>query len=667
VNSHNTTGFRGDIQGLRAIAVASVLLYHANMPFITGGYVGVDVFFVISGFLITSHLLSQLRTRGRVDFPAFYARRVRRILPASLVVVALSTLGAVIWYPPMLIREVWKGAVASALYVPNYLFAVEGTDYLSEQSPSLFQHYWSLGVEEQFYLVWPVLLGLGFLAMRSRARRLFLLVAGLTVASFIAGAVLTYHSQPWAFFSLPTRAWELGAGGLAAFVAAYRPDLIKAGPVLGWVGVAGILASLFLFDSSTSFPGIAAALPVLSTAAVILAGVNASSFGPAAVLSLRPFQFIGLTSYSLYLVHWPLFLLINAAVFQAHLSAPLRLGIALLCVPLAWLLYRFVEAPARDGRWLKNARPRRSLLAAAVAPVIVALIATGSFLYVRSVPLHADAAAQTASISAAPAFTGFVPSNLKPSLSEASTDQAEIYDDGCHATFTESDLKSCVYGDPKLPRIVLFGDSHAAHWFPALKAFAASHGYSLESRTKSSCPSVLAGISLNGVPYTSCAEWRQKVIDRINSEPVALVVVSNYAASLPRLLDGESWEKGLRKTLDSIRATTVVLADTPDLKVSTPVCLSAKITAASACGKARSAAFTPQVQNAERAAAAGHGSGFIDLSDYLCSADRCDPIIGDTLVYRDGHHLTATFSTKLAQPLGEKLAPYLHARQGTAR
>lgn len=211
-------GFRTDVQGLRAIAVGLVLLYHAGVPLITGGYVGVDVFFVISGFLISTHLLESLDRDGRIRFADFYARRIRRILPASLVVAALTALAAVVFYPPLGLERVLRDAFATILYVPNVWFAIQNTDYLADHSPSPFQHYWSLGVEEQFYLFWPLLLV--FLVLLVRRRRAFVIggIAVIAAVSMISGIVLTPIDQPSAFFLLPTRAWELLIGALVAAI-----------------------------------------------------------------------------------------------------------------------------------------------------------------------------------------------------------------------------------------------------------------------------------------------------------------------------------------------------------------------------------------------------------------------------------------------------------------
>ena len=295
--------FRPDVQGLRAIAVLLVVLYHSGVETLSGGFIGVDAFFVISGFLITTHLLESLATHGRISFPAFYARRARRILPAALLVAALTTVAAWIWMPPLALEEVVRGAIATAFYVPNFLFAVQGTDYLAGTSPSVFQHYWSLGIEEQFYLFWPAILGAGFVLCRRREGRLFAVAAVLTLASSLAGVLWMGISTPWAFFGLHTRAWELGVGALIAFLLRSRAARRLQHPAVGllaWAGLAALLAGALLYDDATAFPGAAAALPVLATAAMIVGGNASGGLHATRLLGLAPFQLIGAISYSLY-------------------------------------------------------------------------------------------------------------------------------------------------------------------------------------------------------------------------------------------------------------------------------------------------------------------------------------------------------------------------------
>lgn len=653
--------FRGDIQGLRALAVGLVVLYHGGMPFLHGGYVGVDVFFVISGFLITTHLLQRLEKSGRIDFADFYARRARRILPAALLVVAASVAAALIWMPPLLMKEVWLGAVATALYVPNILFGLQGTNYLAESTPSIFQHYWSLGIEEQFYLLWPLLLLLVFRFLPGRRRLLISLTIFATV-SFAAGVWMTFQNQPWAFFGLPTRAWELAVGGIVAAAVTGRESIIpaRAMPFIGWLGVAGIGAAALTFTETTQFPGVAAALPVAATAAVLLAGTGPTRYGPAAFLSLRPLLFLGTISYSLYLVHWPLLVVPQAAVgFANPLPVWVTLSLSAAGVPLAWALYRWVETPARDARWLTAVRPRRTLLTAAAASLAIVAVATATYAVSASEPLHAPEAVATSAPSDPPLLTSFVPSNLEPSLRRASDDQPRIYADGCHLGFDATEPRDCVYGDPAAPRIALFGDSHASQWFPALWGYAEANGMSLEVHSKSSCPSIDADLMRNAVPYVACAQWREAVMNRLSATPPAMVVLANYEKVSYANPSGDpvsDWAAALDRTLGRIDAPTVLMADTPDLGSTPSVCLSAHIDAALSCGRDRSTAVAKTYRDAERASAAEDGAAYVDLTGFLCTVDMCGPIIGGTLAYRDAHHLTATFSAELAEPLTEKLA-----------
>ncbi|MGU3646374.1 acyltransferase family protein [Microbacterium sp. C23T] len=660
------SGFRADIQGLRAIAVGSVLLYHAGLPFLPGGYVGVDVFFVISGFLITSHLLGQLESHGRLRFGEFYARRARRILPASFVVLTLSVAAALIWYPPLLMKDLWAAAVATALYVPNYFFASANSDYLAESSnPSLFQHYWSLGVEEQFYLLWPALLALVWVLVRSRRALVGVLIV-VVAASFALCVWLTFAAQPWAFFSLPSRGWELGIGGLVAVLLQRRRGIVGerwAAP-LGWVGIAAVAASVFFFSSETLFPGAAAALPVLGTAAVIAAGE--SRRGPTRMLSARGMVFLGTISYSLYLVHWPALVLPGTAL-PGELPLWMTLGIAIACVPAAWLLYRLVEDPVRRTPLLTKRRARVTLAGALAGSLACLGLASAAYAVADTRSLHAERAASSTVIADAPRGTDFVPDNLAPALRDARDSLPEVYDDGCMLGIASTDAEGCVYGDPAAPRIVLFGDSHAAQWFPALEGFATSAGYSVEVHTKSSCPAADIESLRRGAPYPQCPEWRDAVIDRINASPPALVLMATFTDPelAPRVDDdAKTWAAAFGRTLDAIDAPVAMMADTPDMREDPAPCLSAHLSDAAACAQPRTVALAGAAREGEATAAEKRGIPLVDLNEYLCDADACPPIIGNTLVYRDSHHLTAAISADMADVLGRALQPLLPPASG---
>jgi len=369
-------GYRPDIDGLRAIAVGLILLYHAEVPGITGGYVGVDVFFVISGFLITGLLVKELGRTGRLDLPAFYARRARRILPASLLVLAATIIGTGIFFSPVGFDRSVPALVSAALYVPNVLFARQVVDYFHPLFVSPVIHYWSLGVEEQFYVVWPAFLLIGWQLARRRGPPLVAWVAAATALSLVLSLAATPAYPTQSFYLLPTRAWELGAGGLLAF-AVQRLHALP--PVVsnlaGVIGLAAIASSAVLFDASTQFPGWAAIVPVAGAALVIVGGGNARVGLPAAVLSTGILRYIGRISYSLYLWHWPL--LVFARIALEGERKLVQVGVAMAAtIALSAVTYRWVEDPLRHGR-LVGRRTSRNLAAAGVASALVASLAIG--------------------------------------------------------------------------------------------------------------------------------------------------------------------------------------------------------------------------------------------------------------------------------------------------
>ncbi|NEN79990.1 acyltransferase [Nocardioides zeae] len=661
--------YRGDVQGLRAIAVGLVVLYHAGLPWLSGGYVGVDVFFVISGFLITNHLLSELTRTGRVQFAAFYARRARRILPASVVVLLLTLVASVLWLPRLQWRATFEQALATALYVPNLLFAKTGTDYLADSTPSVYQHYWSLGIEEQFYLIWPVLLVGSYIVVRRSQARTALVTVLLVVSSLLACVLLTGSSQPDAFFLLPTRAWELGAGALLALAAA---QLLRVPQVLrvagAWAGLALVAGAAVLYDSDVTFPGYAATVPVVGTALLIAFG-DTEGPGPRRLLSLRPMVFIGTISYSLYLVHWPILTIPKqAGDYPGELSPLLAAVLVLASVVASWFLFNVVERPAQNASFLRRTSAGRSLGAAAALTVVAASTAAVAFVLFHFVPLHSDRTAAERPLVREPEFTDYVPANLEPSLEGAADDNPAIYATDCHAGFAETDPVGCVYGRESAPiEVTLFGDSHAAQWFPALEVAAATGRIRLTVHTKSSCPSVDIVKMRDGNRYTQCETWRDAVIRANASDPADLVVVANYARSdgFDRVADlPREWEDGLESSLERLEAAgsrALVIADTPEFPGVPAVCLSANLDDANACAVGRDDAVEDELQAAEESAAAAADAEFVDLTDWLCDSDTCGPIIGDRLVYRDSNHVTAEMSEALASPLLEAIEEAVEA------
>jgi peptidoglycan/LPS O-acetylase OafA/YrhL len=364
--------FRPDIEGLRAVAVLGVVLFHAAIPGAPGGFVGVDVFYVISGFLITGLLLREIGSSGGVSLTRFYARRLRRLLPAALLVIVLTLVASYWLLSSVRFPQVAIDGASAAAYVSNYRFALNATNYLAAGSePSPLLHYWSLSLEEQFYLVWPLLI---ILASRylNRAGLAVVLIA-VTVVSCFASIWWTDIAQPWAFFSLPTRAWELAAGGLLAVSAASLAKRLPRSVMTasGLIGIGLVLGSFVVFNTSTPFPGTAAIVPVVGTVLIILAGESRSTV-MARALGTRIPRWLGRISYSLYLWHWPLLILVP--IFLGSDDLALRVVIVFVAIGISDLSTRWIEVPFREGRLLKLP-PSRSILAAGSASACVAIIA----------------------------------------------------------------------------------------------------------------------------------------------------------------------------------------------------------------------------------------------------------------------------------------------------
>jgi peptidoglycan/LPS O-acetylase OafA/YrhL len=349
--------FRPDVEGLRAIAVALVVLCHAGVPLLSGGYVGVDVFFVLSGFVITGLLMEMRKTTGKIApvLLDFYARRARRILPAATLVLVVAIVASYHWLGFLSGNAIAEDGQWTALFAANLHFALQGTQYLNAQAPpSPLQHYWSLAVEEQFYLVWPLL----FLLAASVARkvslriRLAAVLVPLIMASFLWSAIQTPQDGVWAYFSPLTRAGELALGALLAVMVPLLMRIpARFGSWMSWGGIAGIIGSAVWFNDATTFPGVAAALPVLATALVVAGGTVRPGGGAEVILGRRPLQWLGKLSYSWYLWHWPL---LTIAAQRAGESVPVvtNLGWALLALGLAFVTYHTLENPVRHAKLL---------------------------------------------------------------------------------------------------------------------------------------------------------------------------------------------------------------------------------------------------------------------------------------------------------------------------
>lgn len=658
-------GFRVDIQGLRGIAVLLVVLYHLDVHWLSGGYIGVDIFFVISGYLITGHLIDSLDA-GRFTFLDFYARRVRRIIPASLFVLLCTSVFACILMPPLLLPKILKESIATAVYLPNIFFAYQQTDYLAETALSPLLHYWSLGVEEQFYFMWPLLLFMAWHLWRNEKNRILTFLLLLITASFLANLYLTTASQSWAFFLVFTRAWELGAGGLLAFSLKYHLFPTKwmaksVAAISGWCGIVILGYCAFIYNEKTVFPGAAALIPVAGALLIIFSGAcDKKIFLLNGVLTNRPLQYFGLVSYSFYLWHWPV-IIFAKEIWPTFAGIEAMTVLFLVSLGLADVTYRFIEGPFRHsrGRFYLDAKPA---LAASIGGSIFIVLLSGSYGYhVKSVPLFTEQIAEDYQPQINPGFTDYVPKNLTPSLRDASKSVSKIYNDGCHDnTFTE-EARGCAFGSVNAQKTyVLFGDSHAAQWFPALEKYASENNIRLVTFTKSACPAIDAPILSDGVEYKGCRLWRDNAVKKINALNPDIIILSSYHISKERIVAEDQereWGEGLNRLFDLFppASQVVVIEDTPDFGRTPAVCLSNHLSSASHCKVPKAQALDEALAALEEKVALENKHHFLSLNDYLCSGDTCGAIIGNVLVYRDEHHITVEISEKLANVLGKSI------------
>jgi peptidoglycan/LPS O-acetylase OafA/YrhL len=561
--------FRQDIEGLRAVAVLAVVLFHAEVPGVGGGYVGVDVFFVISGFLITGLLWREVSTAGTVRLRRFYGARARRLLPASAAVGVVTAIGAAVLLPPLQARTAFGDGIACALYVGNYRFVLQGVDYLAPYlPPSPFQHYWSLGVEEQFYLVWPALMiGTAWLIWRARRRTSaqgassttpYLVVLALVGALSFAVSLAATHILPSvAFFSLPTRAWQLAVGGLVALTASqWRRLPALPAALTGWAGLVLIVLACTLLGTNTPYPGVAALLPVLGTALVIGAGCADASRGCGRVLAVSPMRAIGRVSYSWYLWHWPV-LLFAAPLLGHPLGLAGRLAAALLSGGLAVLTLHLIENPLRFTPAIWRS-PARSLALGGLATAVAVCVGV-ALLVVVPVPVGRGAPAAALTVTAAPPPAGrntgpydvavqrafaqvqaavaasvelkAVPSNLQPPLANAIAERKALLFNGCMRDFYQVGQPECATGDTaSTTTMALVGDSNAMMWAPAFQQLAAQRRWRLEIFGKAGCPLMdlpIASLYLHR-KYTECVQWRGQIIARLRAEHPRLVVLSMW-------------------------------------------------------------------------------------------------------------------------------------------
>jgi len=689
------------------------VLFHLEISLFSGGFVGVDVFFVISGYLLTSLFFKEIEREKFVNVFAFFSRRVRRLLPASV----LTVFGTVLigWFvlSPFALEELIKDAFAASTYSMNFRLVHQATDYLgSQSSPSIFQHYWSLAVEEQFYLIWPFVFA-GLAKLKISREQIGILMGILITISFGFSVIQTEQNEIWAFFMLPTRAWEMVLGAL---IACYKDQILllneKLIEILSFIGLASILIPCVLYDGFTLYPSWRAAFPVIGTALIIsCAGSTISK-----ILSFKVFTSIGKYSYGWYLWHWPLICLAKRYYFQQNdlLVSSIASVVAFF---MAVISYKVIEKPIRELK-VFSTRPKKGVVLGIFLTGLSVLVLLVAF-YTRPISTIQLSSSQNETsipeVSSSDSPEGIFesstasedlanstplpdimsgdlqddqeienPTNVTPvpdimneylqehqqRLADGAQLQVlpdyvglggadpKVYSDGqgCHVRVAGRTSPLCEYGDTSANRtMVLFGDSHAASWFPLFDQFSRERGWRLLSRTKSSCFVEDLRFPLYGtdLEYAECFDWKNWVVNELQENPVDLVIVVTKRKDVEILRDQfsvEEWQSGLVSTLNSFRSVSsdvVLVGATPLLNNHARECITSYPNNLDFCHGKFEEVVPSDYQALEIQSADDAQVKYLPTIDLVCTDVFCPVVVGNNVVYRDRQHLTNDFVLEL--------------------
>lgn len=608
--------YRAEIDGLRALAVVPVILFHAGFEVFSGGFVGVDVFFVISGYLITTILIEDIENQ-RFSILNFYERRARRILPALFFVMLVCIPFAWAWMLPSQMEDFSQSIVAVSLFSSNILFWKESGyfDAAAEAKPLL--HTWSLAVEEQYYLLFPIFL---FFAWRFGKNSVLWMVVVLAAIS-LALSEWGWRNNPIPnFYLAPTRAWELFAGSISAFIVLKRG--VKASNVLSLLGLTGIMIAIFAYDESIPFPSSYALLPVLGVVLLILfADTNTLV---AKILSTKIFVGIGLISYSAYLWHQPLFAFSRVYSLEPP-SDLLMLILSILSIILAVFSWRFVEKPFR----IKSKMTKYK---------IYWFSAIGLLLFVSfGIGGHITGG-----------FEFRFSKALIVQLNEFELDKRPKQE--CSADFIETNLEKCLFGDINSPiRVIAIGDSHIGQWSDVLEELATANGIRIEVIAKSSC--AIAEIEYVyealGREYTECTIWRSSLIDYLQSEQPDVVLVQNSSMGyINDQVSIQDWANGLENVADKLSTIPNVLwiQDNPRFSIDVGKCFERRLLFQeknATCSESREKALSRSIRSTEQFVFGAYNNfAILDFSEFFCDNTTCEAVRNGIPLMSDTNHMS---------------------------
>jgi peptidoglycan/LPS O-acetylase OafA/YrhL len=692
-SSNAASGYRFDLDGLRGVAIALVVVFHVWFGRVSGG---VDIFLVLSGFFFTGMLVRRVGEFGGPSIPAIALRTAKRLLPALVLVLVAIATAILIQRPQTQWQDLGDQLKASLFYYQNWALAFDSADYAAASSSvSPMQHLWSMSVQGQFYLI--ILLIVAGVAAVCRRRKnidivrpalLALLTIGAIVSFVFAAAAEPGTEQAFAYYSTLPRLWELLAGAVLCLVIDQISLGLLARRVLAAIGAFLVLACGFLVNGSSEFPGPAALIPVGAAFALILAGVPDGQAADARnrpfvsnLLSTKPFQELGKLAYALYLWHWPLLIFF---LYGAHKeSASFFDGLLIIAVSLllAWLTNRLVERPFTSREVLPAMPARIRLAVTPVFGLVVVVMLSGTVVWDRYLASEEEKALAAAVLAAEKAeearqrelieYPGArallegvrapAVSALRPPLLKAKDDYPQPTVDGCIAEMGNSELITCEYGDTQAVRtIAVIGGSHAEHWVPALDILAKDRGVRLVTYLKMGCPVVIEpeDRDIDG-NSAGCDEWSMEVLQRLEQDRPDWVFTTSTRPN-PYDIGDITPDSYVRvwQYLSDRGLPLLALRDTPwltrdGIPYLAPDCLSGGGTAES-CGLPREEALSPE----NPALAAGEGMELVrqlDMSNAVCDVDICRAVEGNYIVYHDAHHLSKSYVETMAPELDRQI------------
>ncbi|KPN22345.1 hypothetical protein AO716_03895 [Arthrobacter sp. Edens01] len=653
--SSKKSTYRPEVQGLRALAVLMVVTYHVWFGRVSGG---VDIFLLISAFLLTLSFIRKVEAGRALDLGRYWLHMFKRLLPAVVVVLIGVLAATALFVPRSRWTEILSQAWSSLFYFQNWALAANSVDYYAtDQSlASPLQHFWSLSVQGQVFILWPLLFALAaFIAKagRLRFRRVVLLVFGTVfTVSLVFSIYETYTNQVQAYFDTRTRLWEFAFGTLLALALPYlrlpRPVRI----VAGWVGLAAMLSGGFILDVQGQFPGYVALWPLVAAALIILAGQTDSPIGADRLLTWKPLIRLGDMSYALYLWHWPVLIIYLIWRGREEVGPVGGTAIIALSLLLAYLTTRFVERPLRSMTWAERKRRR----AAVVIGVCIALVTVPVAGWQSGLKLEAEklaAGADRNNPGAVALLPGFVSvaeegARILPQPEHASAEWPELPGDCTDTQRMEVVCQLDFNEDPNAPRVALIGSSHAQVWLSAVVPIAEQRGWNVSVRVKGFCP-----VTFEDGTDEACLRFNEQTMSELLASPPDLVVTTGSIT----VLDGEehmhdTWVRSIEQ-MRRAGSAVVAIRDTPRMDGFAPVCIEENEDQPQLCGI--DASRTLGASNPAVEASRELGIIHLDLNDFLCPDGYCPAVIGNVLVYLDNHHLTKTYVRSLLPVFEQRL------------